>query len=59
MEISAVPSSHVSTPASFLPDLFDAQGAVAVGPVSVQDRDLLAQVTYNPLGSSWDPPNCS
>lgn len=59
MEISILPSSHVSPPASFLPGLFDACGAIVVGPVSIQDGDLLAQVTYNLLGSSQDPPNYS
>lgn len=59
MEISILPSTHVSPPALFLPGLFDACGAVVVGPVSIQDGDLLAQVTYNLLGSSQDPPNYS
>lgn len=59
IEISILPSSHVSPPASFLPGLFDARGAVAAGPVSLQDGDLFAQVAHNLLGSSQDPPDYS
>ena len=59
IEVSILPSPHVSPPASFLPGPFNTRGVVPAGPVGVQDGDLLAQVPYNLLGSSWAPPHCS